>query len=152
MLSSYRGLIIAIFYGITSASMAFANKAVLSYYNFDYPFFLVTCQMAFAIILLEFLRLTQSTSLVRFNLQRGRDFLVPSIFYAVHSVLSLSALSGMNIPMYGVIKRCSPVVILFLTSVLLKKAWPNFAILVSVSMITLGCIIAGEYIYVFLRW
>jgi solute carrier family 35 protein len=141
--NGYRGLIIALFYGVTSASMAFANKAVLSFYNFDYPFFLVTCQMAIAIILLEFLRLTQSTSLVRFSLQRGRDFLLPSIFYAIHSVLSLSALSGMNIPMYGVIKRCSPVVILLLSSVLLKKGWPQTGIAVSVGMITLGCLIAG---------
>ncbi|ELU16612.1 hypothetical protein CAPTEDRAFT_101209 [Capitella teleta] len=142
--NGYRGLIIALFYGITSASMAFANKAVLSHYNFDYPFFLVTCQMVVAIVLLESLRLTQTTSLVRFSLQRGRDFLMPSIFYAVHSVLSLSALSGMNIPMYGVIKRCSPVVILLLSAVVLKKGMPQTGIILSVGMITSGCLIAGE--------
>ena len=143
--SSYKGLVIAILYGVTSASMAFANKAVLTSYSFDYPFFLVTCQMGFAIVLLETLRVSRSTSLVRFSLQRGKDFLLPSIFYAVHSVLSLSALSGMNIPMYGVIKRCSPVVILLLSSLMLKKGWPQLSIILSVSMITLGCLIAGTF-------
>lgn len=142
-LGPYKGLVIAFLYGFCSASMAFANKAVLSSYNFDYPFFLVTCQMVFAIILLESLRLAGGTSLVKFTFERGRSFILPSIFYAIHSVLSLSALSGMNIPMYGVIKRCSPVVILFLSAILLKKGWPQFSIIMSVSLITMGCIIAG---------
>ena len=139
-----KGLIIALFYGIVSASMAFANKAVLTSFNFDYPYFLVTCQMLLAIVILELLRLTQKTSLQMFTLERGKSFLLPSIFYAVHSVLSLSALSGMNIPMYGVIKRCNPVVILILGSVVLKKGLPDPLVVISVSLITAGCIVAGK--------
>lgn len=95
------GLAIAFLYGSCSASMAFANKAVLTSYSFNYPFFLVTCQMAISIVVLELLRLTGRTSLVRFTLSRGWMFLVPSIFYAANCVFALSALGGMNIPMYG---------------------------------------------------
>lgn len=137
------GLLIACIYGVCSASMAFVNKAVLTSYNFDYPFFLVTCQMAFSIVILELLRLTGRTSLVSFTLSRGLWFLLPSIFYAANSVLSLSALSGMNIPMYGLIKRCAPVAILLLGIVILRKPPPSAWTSISVAMITLGCFVAG---------
>lgn len=137
------GLLIAFIYGACSASMAFVNKAVLTAYSFNYPFFLVTCQMAFSIVILELLRLTGRTSLVSFTLSRGLWFLLPSICYAANSVLSLSALSGMNIPMYGLIKRCAPVAILFLGLVILRKPLPSSWTCLSVGMITFGCIVAG---------
>lgn len=141
------GLAIAFLYGCCSASMAFANKAVLTSYSFNYPFFLVTCQMAISIVVLELLRLTGRTSLVPFTLSRGWIFLVPSIFYAANCVCALSALVGMNIPMYGVIKRCIPVAILGLGVFVLRKPLPSVPICVSVGVITLGCIIAGMNYY-----
>jgi len=139
------GLAIAFLYGSCSASMAFANKAVLTSYSFNYPFFLVTCQMAISIIVLELLRLTGQTSLVPFTLSRGRMFLAPSIFYAANCVFALCALGGMNIPMYGLIKRCIPVVILVLGVFILHKPLPSPPVCLSVAMITLGCIIAGTH-------
>jgi len=141
------GLAIAFLYGCCSASMAFANKAVLTSYSFNYPFFLVTCQMAISIVVLELLRLTGRTSLVPFTLSRGWIFLVPSIFYAANCVCALSALVGMNIPMYGMIKRCIPVAILGLCVFVLRKPLPSVPICVSVGVITLGCIIAGMNYY-----
>lgn len=139
------GLAIAFLYGSCSASMAFANKAVLTSYSFNYPFFLVTCQMAISIIVLELLRLTGRTSLVPFTLSRGKMFLAPSVFYAANCVFALSALVSMNIPMYGVIKRCIPVAILGLGVSILRKPLPSTSICLSVGMITLGCIIAGTH-------
>jgi len=139
------GLAIAFLYGSCSASMAFANKAVLTSYSFNYPFFLVTCQMAISIIVLELLRMTGRTSLVPFTLSRGRMFLAPSIFYAANCVFALRALGGMNIPMYGLIKRCIPVVILVLGVFILHKPLPSPSVCLSVAMITLGCIIAGMH-------
>jgi len=139
------GTAIAVLYGTCSASMAFANKAVLTSYSFNYPFFLVTCQMAISIIVLELLRLTGQTSLVRFSLSRGILFLVPSIFYAANCVFSLSALGGMNIPMYGLIKRCIPLAILLLGVCILSKPLPSFRVCFAVAMITCGCIVAGLF-------
>lgn len=138
------GTSIAFLYGTCSASMAFANKAVLTLYSFNYPFFLVTCQMAISIVGLELLRFTGQTSLVPFSLDRGKLFLIPSVFYAANCVFSLSALGGMNIPMYGLIKRCIPVAILFLGVSVLGKPLPSFRICFSVAMITCGCIVAGS--------
>jgi len=137
------GPFIAFMYGSCSASMAFANKAVLTTYSFNYPFFLVTCQMLFSIIILEALRLTGKTTLVSFTLARGWMFILPSACYAANCVLSLSALEGMNIPMYGVIKRCSPVAILLLGVTVLRKPLPSKLTCLSVVMITAGCLVAG---------
>lgn len=137
------GLAIAFLYGSCSASMAFANKAILTTCSFNYPFFLVTCQMAVSVVVLELLRLTGRTSLVPFTFSRGWMFLAPSIFYAANCVFALTALGGMNIPMYGLIKRCIPVAILGLGVCVLRKPLPSMPICLSVGMITLGCIIAG---------
>ena len=138
------GLAIAFIFGVCSASMAFANKAVLSSYSYNFPITLVTLQMLFTIILLEILRLMGLITLPAFSLERGMSFLIPSIFYAVNCVLALSALSGMNIPMYGLIKRCSPLVILILGAMMLGKGLPSRPICISVGMVTVGCIVAGE--------
>lgn len=137
------GLGIAILYGLTSASMAFVNKVVLTSYHFNYPIFLVVVQMLVSIIALETLRVTGLISLPSYSLERGRSFFLPSLFYALHSVLALWALSGMNIPMYGVLKRCGPLVILLLGTVLLKKGRPPCIVASAISSMTLGCIIAG---------
>ena len=143
--SSIKGVFIAFMYGACSLSMALMNKAVLNTYSFNYPMLLVLCQMIFTVTLLEFLRLTNQITLPKFTLARSRSFLVPSIFYGIHSVLSLTALSGMNIPMYGVIKRCSPVVILLLGTVVLRKGLPSVQTCVSVIFITFGCLLAGQF-------
>ncbi len=45
-----------------------------------------------------------------YTFRDGKDFLSASLCFALHATLSLYALSGMNIPMYGAIKRCSPLV------------------------------------------
>ena len=60
-----------------------------------------------------------------FSLKEGLDFLPCSACFATHSSLSLIALHGMNIPMYGAIKRCTPLVNLVLSVVILKKAMPS---------------------------
>jgi solute carrier family 35 len=147
--SAFVGLSIAFIYGCCSASMAFANKAVLTTYRFDYPFFLVTCQMLFSVIVLEALRFTGKTALESFTIARGRMFLLPSACYAANCVLSLSALGDMNIPMYGLIKRCSPVAILLLGTTVLRKPLPSWPTCISVVMITAGCLTAGTFSFAY---
>jgi len=43
----------AAFYFLCSLSMNFLNKAVVSSYNFNFPFFILASQMAVTIILLD---------------------------------------------------------------------------------------------------
>ena len=51
-----KSLAAALFYGTCSVSMNFLNKAVVSSYNFNYPFFIMTCQMVTTIIFIDTLR------------------------------------------------------------------------------------------------
>ena len=141
--ASVKGLVIAFTYGICSASMAFVNKAVLSSYEYDFPIFLVACQMLFTILVLECARELKVISIHEFTFEKGKSFLLPSVFYALNSVLALWALSGMNIPMYGVIKRCSPLLILIMGPFLLGKPTPDCRTSLSIALITTGCIVAG---------
>ena len=46
----------AAFYFVCSLSMNFLNKAVVSSYAFNFPFFILASQMAVTIILLDLLR------------------------------------------------------------------------------------------------
>ena len=48
-----------------------------------------------------------------------------SLVFATHSTVSLCALEGMNIPMYLVVKRCTPLVSLVFSVVILRKPMPS---------------------------
>jgi hypothetical protein len=54
----------ALFYGTCSISMNFLNKAVVSSYNFNYPFFIMVCQMVTTIVFLDTLRYYQKQDLL----------------------------------------------------------------------------------------
>ncbi len=99
--------------------------------------------MAITVVLLDLLRLTGYLSLQPYTLASGLSFLPASVCFALHSTLSLSALHGMNIPMYGAIKRCTPLVSLILSVTLLRKRRPSNSIVTSILLITLGCLVAG---------
>ena len=51
-----KSLAAALFYGTCSISMNFLNKAIVSSYNFNYPFFIMVCQMVTTIIFLDTMR------------------------------------------------------------------------------------------------
>eukprot|EP00095_Tigriopus_kingsejongensis_P003706 maker-scaffold382_size189932-snap-gene-0.28 protein:Tk03706 transcript:maker-scaffold382_size189932-snap-gene-0.28-mRNA-1 annotation:"hypothetical protein CAPTEDRAFT_101209" len=134
---------VALFYGICSVSMNFLNKAVVTSYEFNFPFFIMSCQMIVTVIFLDLLRQLGYLKVQRYSFQGSQDFLPASLCFALHSTLSLSALHGMNIPMYGAIKRCTPLVNLILSVVVLKKAMPSRYLVMSILLITTGCFVAS---------
>lgn len=142
--SRLKGFMAALLYGTFSAGMAFANKAILSFYAFNYSYFLMFCQMSFSITVLEMLRNFKIIKLPRYTMDRGRLFLIPSMLYAVYSVLALTSLSKMSIAMYDVIKRCGPLATLLVSWLVLKTDKPNTSVSTSILLITAGCIIAGR--------
>ena len=155
--SRTRTISAAAFYFTCSLSMNFLNKAVVSSYAFNFPFFILACQMAVTILLLHllrFLRILQVTfdlahmisphpQVPGLSLKESLDFLPCSGCFATHSSLSLIALHGMNIPMYGAIKRCTPLVNLVLSVVVLRRPSPSPLLTFSVGLITLGVFVAG---------
>lgn len=137
------GFAIAATYGLTSASMAFLNKSLLTTFSFDAPIVIMLVQMFLMLIILHFLKTLKKINLVDYSLTLSRQMLVPSLLYACHSILALWALKGMNIPMYGAIKRLAPVVTLGLGVIILNKPKPSKAIFTSVLLITIGCLLAA---------
>ena len=87
--------------------------------------------------------MTGFLNLPPYSFRDGKDFLPASLLFALHATLSLFALHGMNIPMYGAIKRCTPLVSLILSVIVLRKAVPSKPIVLSILLITLGCLIAS---------
>merc|ERR1719228_827845 len=138
-----KSLAAALFYGTCSISMNFLNKAVVSSYNFNYPFFIMVCQMVTTIIFLDTMRMAGYLNLPPYSFRDGKEFLPASLLFALHATLSLFALHGMNIPMYGAIKRCTPLVSLILSVVVLRKSVPSKKIVLSILLITFGCLIAS---------
>ena len=146
--SGFTGLFIAFAYGVCSASMTFINKALLTTYSFDFPTFLVATQMIATILILELLRFSSILQFKEYTMERGKGFLIPSVFYALNSVLALWALSGMNVAMYGTLKRCAPLFILILGPTMFHKPRPQLKIVCSVAFMSLGFVIAGAHCWV----
>ncbi|XP_054724086.1 uncharacterized protein LOC129234194 isoform X2 [Uloborus diversus] len=59
----------AILYGICSTSMAFTNKAVITSFNFDFPFFIMACQMMICMTFLEVLRILNIINVPKYSFQ-----------------------------------------------------------------------------------
>ncbi|RNA12460.1 UDP-sugar transporter -like protein [Brachionus plicatilis] len=70
-----------------------------------------------------------------------------AVFYSLHSVLSLKALSGLNIPIYIMFKRCTPFVNLVLSIFVFQntetKKRHSKNIIISILMMTMGVVIAS---------
>jgi len=133
----------ALFYGFCSLSMNFLNKAILSSYSFNYPFFIMASQMFVTILVIQIIKNFSSSSITHYSINEGKKVASASLCFLLHTTLSLAALEGLNIPMYGAIKRCTPIVSLLLSVIILKKPPPSSALLVSIGLITVGCLIAG---------
>ncbi|KAH3862419.1 putative UDP-sugar transporter DDB_G0278631 [Dreissena polymorpha] len=133
----------AVLYGASSVAIVYVNKLLMTSFSFDYPVFIMASQMTFTILLLELLSLINIINMPKYTLERAKMFALPALFYGVNSVLALSALSNMNPAMYGVLKRCVPVVTLLMSVVIFKKGWPSRLTILSVLMLTLGCVVAG---------
>ena len=137
----------AVLYGTCSVSIAFINKFLMTTLEFDYPVFIMIIQMLVTIVILEILSWFGVIEMPKYTLERGKMFAFPALFYGLNSVLALSALSHMNIALYGVLKRCVPMVTMVLSVLIFKKGWPSMQTVGSVIFLTVGCIIAGNVFF-----
>lgn len=146
-----KGITAAIFYGICSVSSAFVTKALMDTLDFDFPVIIMVAQMAFTIVVVECLNAQDIISIPKYTLNRGLSFVWPSLFYGLNSVLSLSALAHMNIAMYGVLKRCVPISTMILSVCILHQSCPSQTTMITVFMLSIGCVIAGKLLLSLLR-
>lgn len=129
----------ALFYATMSIFMVFSNKYVITTWQFNNPILLILLEMFLNIALIHIYSRYQNSLNQNANLSSklniGTSPLNLSIsidsyskyqymivfFYCFHSVLSLKALSGLNIPMYVMFKRCVPFANLLISIFIFKN-------------------------------
>ncbi|CAK8696291.1 unnamed protein product [Clavelina lepadiformis] len=131
------------FYGICSGSMNFINKLLLNTWEFSHPGFILVMQLLTLVAGLKLLNALGKITLISYTTASARSCFLLSLFYSANTLLALFALSGMNVPMYVAMRRCVPLASLIIgTFVFFKR--PTSLIILSVSILTLGTIIAGD--------
>ena len=82
----------ALFYGVCSGSMNFTNKWVLNTWGFNFPNFMVFCQLALFSAVITFLRyigkITDSVVLA-YTRERGSQLSVLSFLYLTNVILGI---------------------------------------------------------------
>jgi len=135
-------IVSAILYLLVSISITFFNKALLSGYQFDYPALLLVLQHSLTLILLEAGKYLHLINYPNCDLKRCKEFLPIALLYSLNVGVALSALSALNIPMYGVLKRLATLFVLVGESVFLRKE-SSQRLKQSVLLIVLGAFVAG---------
>lgn len=114
-------------YFFLSSIMVFGNKYLLTTWEFDYPIALIVLQSLLTLTILhlfneKFKLITLQNMFSRANIEESLKYqFLTALFYSVHSITSLKALTGLNIPMYATFKRCGPLVNLLLSFVLFEQ-------------------------------
>jgi len=137
-----RQLLAASFYGFISLSTTFFNKAVLSNYNFKYTNFILLAQHLFTLFALESMKIGGWVVYPSPKLSKCWELLPISLLYSLNVGVALSALTSLNIPMYGVLKRLVTLFVLVGERVFMHK-YASSDIHKSVVVIVAGAIIAG---------
>jgi solute carrier family 35 len=143
-------------YGFLSFSMVFINKFLLDKWKFDYPIFLILTQMLMniCVVLATKMREKKFTEIIDSIKKNIKYEILVAIFYSLHAVTALKALKNMNIPMYTIFKRCTPIVNLMLSLYLhkhpvdgtlenVKNNKIQTQINISIVAMTVGVLIAG---------
>lgn len=142
-------------YAVMSTCMVFANKFILNYWKFDYPISLISIEMSCTLITIYTLTklgyLDVKLNAIEYiqNNSHKQYFFSAALFYALHSVSSLKALSRMNIAIYVIFKRCVPLVNLILSFYFFKTSNQltckdhKLRVNLSVILMTFGVLLAG---------
>ncbi|GFY11059.1 hypothetical protein TNCV_4470451 [Trichonephila clavipes] len=121
-LQNFESIGSAVLYGICSTSMAFANKTIITSYSFDFPFFIMACQMMLCILFLETLRINSIVFIPKYSMKLDFGFILCFIIQVVTGVLLNYSLflctaknSALTTSLVGVLKSILQTVIGFFT-------------------------------------
>lgn len=136
-----KGLASAILYGVLSAALTFLNKYVMK----DFPFvtLLLLLQMIVTVVALRFLRsLNIGITFPNYSFENGRLLLLPSFMYCANIMCALTALNGLSVPVYQVLKRMTPVGCLVAAYFVLSRT-PSRNVCLCVLAISAGTVVMG---------
>ncbi|KAH8941704.1 hypothetical protein BDL97_14G058900 [Sphagnum fallax] len=127
-------------YGVVGLLMGFVNKAVLM--QWPYPNSFLTLQMVASILVVYAMKTWGLANVQPFQLRAAKELLPVVFFYNTNVAFALAAVKSLSIPVYHVLKRLTPVMVL-VAKFILGGALPSKEITLSVMTIVSGCIMAG---------
>lgn len=141
MTGNWKGPFAAILYGIVSGSMTFLNKYVMK--GFPFVALLLLLQMVVTIVALRLLRfLDIGITFPNYSFENGRRLLLPSLMYCANIMCALTALNGLSVPVYNVLKRMTPAMCLVGAYFVLSRT-PSCSVCICVLILTIGTIVMG---------
>lgn len=134
----------ALFYAISSISIVFVNKILLT--NFRFPSFLYVAfgQMFTTVLVLFALKQFRLVSYPRLDNSIPRKIFPLPIFYAANLVAGLGGTQRISLPMFTVLRRFSILLTMVLEWVVLRET-PTFAVKFSVFLMIFGSMVAAIF-------
>mmetsp|Transcript_12495 Transcript_12495/g.20372 ORF Transcript_12495/g.20372 Transcript_12495/m.20372 type:complete len:331 (-) Transcript_12495:465-1457(-) len=132
----------AVFYGFTSISITFFNKATLSVWDFNFSNIMTMGQMVFSIFVLWFLKAFGMISYPSFSWSTSKA-LIPLTFSFVSMVVTgLAALRLVNIAMFSVLRRGTTLLVMVAEYYMMGKVAP-WNVRLSVVLMIAGAVVAA---------
>lgn len=131
---------VSLLYGVVALVMGFVNKGILQLWPYSNT--LLTLQMAASAAIIyagKYLNLLHARPL---QLKSARSIFPVVFFYNANVAFALAGLQVLNIPIFNTLKRLTPVLII-VGKFAMGDGLPPRPVLLSVTTIVIGCIIAG---------
>ncbi|KXZ51117.1 hypothetical protein GPECTOR_14g98 [Gonium pectorale] len=138
--SGFLGIGSAILYGTVAVSMNFVNKASMQ--MLPLPNVVMVMQMVATTLLLHPMREMGYLGFPPFSLTTCKRLFWITVLYTANVGFALFGLKTLNIPMYNVLKRLTPMMILIVKAII-RRRWPRPEISASVFLVVAGCVVAG---------
>lgn len=138
-----RGLGAALLYGSVAVALGFVNKAVLSVYGVSESNLLLLLQMCVSAAAVHVAQVCGRTSLPPLSAARARQLAPMVALYVANVAFALAALAKTSVPVYNVMKRTTPAVMLAVNTVLKLRPNPSPRVVACVLAVVGGCVVAG---------
>ncbi|XP_038638786.1 solute carrier family 35 member D3 [Scyliorhinus canicula] len=130
-------------YLLCSAFSEFFSGVFINQYRFNFPAFMALCQALLTIVLLQLLRQVRLLKIKPYLLESGEIFLLPSICFSFHSVLTLWAVIRSNSNVFTFIRRFTPLTTLAFMKMFNLKKRTSFSNAFLVLVVTSCTVFAG---------
>jgi len=138
----WKGLGVAIAYGIISISITFFNKAVFKLYNFNASNTVTLGQMIFSLIFLWTMKQSKVLEYEDFKWKTAKTLFPLAISFAGMAITGLAALKFIGVAIYSTLRRLTTFIVIVAQFFTLNKTVPQDELNSVIFMVT-GAIIAG---------
>eukprot|EP01112_Ceratiomyxa_fruticulosa_P010585 TRINITY_DN2810_c0_g3_i5.p1 TRINITY_DN2810_c0_g3~~TRINITY_DN2810_c0_g3_i5.p1 ORF type:complete len:204 (+),score=20.13 TRINITY_DN2810_c0_g3_i5:864-1475(+) len=142
MMGEWYGFFVAVSYGLTSISITFLNKTVLSIYSFHYSLTMTLAQVILSIVFLRILKFLRWIDFPGYEMTTGKKVFPLAVCFVFMVATGLASLVNVNIPMFNALRRLTTLMVIVGEYVLLSKTSPVDEV-ASVLLMCFGAVIAG---------